>query len=149
MYGISRSRSTSATTSLPNPAALVPEGIGRSTAAVSTLPMSTFPTSIGLVSRGGTSRVDMGILSGLTRLMRMEADPSGSGALTQPGQHLEAGIAVGGRLADFSLKVAHRTLGVAANPAVAAVGVETERGEAALQFLHLHKRHKPLAARER
>src|SRR5712672_3421362 len=52
---MSRSRSASATTSLPKPAALVPDGIGRSTAAVSSL-----LTSISRVSGGSTSRVDMG-----------------------------------------------------------------------------------------
>src|SRR5258705_13962598 len=51
---MSRSRSASATTSLPKPAALVPDGIGRSTAAVSSL-----LTSISRVSGGSTSRVDM------------------------------------------------------------------------------------------
>ena len=62
-------------------------------------------------------------------------DPSRSRALTQPCQDLETGIAVGGRNANFSLKIPHCTLGVAADTAVAAVGIETERGEAALDLL--------------
>src|SRR5215813_13459644 len=75
--------------------------------------------------------------------------PSRSGALTQPGQDLEAGIAVGGSQADFLLEIPHRALGVAADPAIAPVGVEAEPGEAELQFLHLAKRHQPFAAWER
>src|SRR5712691_747782 len=138
---MSRSRSVSATTSLPKPAALVPDGTGRSTAAVSIL-----PTSRCRVSRGGISRVDIRMLSAL---VGMDADPSRSGALTQPGQDLETGIAVGGRNANFSLKVPHRPLSVAADAAVAAVGIEAERGEAALQFLNLGQRHGALAAGER
>src|SRR6266404_5385621 len=71
--------------------------------------------------------------------------PSRSGALTQPGQDLETGIAVGGSHADFSLEITHGALGVATDPAVAAVGVEAELGEAELQFLHLRERHQPFA----
>src|SRR5258706_8356455 len=74
--------------------------------------------------------------------------PSRSGALTQPGQDLETGIAVGGSHADFSLEITHGALGVATDPAVAAVGVEAELGEAVLQFLHLRERHQPLASLE-
>src|SRR5215831_21415371 len=72
-----------------------------------------------------------------------------SRALTQPPQDLETGITVGGRNANFSLELLHRTLGIATDPAIAAVGVEAECGEAALQLLYLGKRHQPLAARER
>src|SRR5215470_1317065 len=75
--------------------------------------------------------------------------PSRSGALTQPGQDLETGITVGGSHADFFLEIPHRALGVAADPAIAPVGVEAEPGEADLQFLHLGKRHQPFAAWER
>src|SRR6266436_5656419 len=66
--------------------------------------------------------------------MNGRADPSRSGALTQPGQNLESGIAVGGRNANFSLKIPYCTLGVATDPAITAVGVKAERSEAALQF---------------
>src|SRR5215831_3024182 len=71
-----------------------------------------------------------------------------SRALTQPRQDLETGIAVGGRNANFSLELLHRTLGIATDPAIAAFGVEAECGEAALQLLHLGKRHQPLATWE-
>src|ERR1700693_5109811 len=74
---------------------------------------------------------------------------SNSGALAQLGQDLETGIAVGGRNARFSLKIAHRALGVAADAAVPAVGVKAERGQAALQFLHFGEAERALAARER
>src|SRR5215472_5176570 len=82
-------------------------------------------------------------------LSSLDRHPSRSGALTQPGQDLEAGIAVSRREPNFSLETKHRTLGVATNTAVGALGIEAEGRQAPLQFLHFGKRHQPFAARER
>src|SRR5258706_12927195 len=71
--------------------------------------------------------------------------PSRSGALTQPGQDLETGIAVGGSHADFSLEITHGALGVATDPAVAAVGVAAELGEAHVHRPDPPRRHQPFA----
>ncbi len=73
-------------------------------------------------------------------------DPSRSGALAQPGQHLDSGIAIGGSNANFPLVIPHRALGFVAETAVAAVGIESERGEAALHFLNFGEREAALAA---
>src|SRR5919201_6452963 len=61
MYGMSRSRSTSATMSLPNPDALAPDGMGRSTADVSSLLTSTCRVSGGNASRVDMKRLSMGV----------------------------------------------------------------------------------------
>src|SRR5258708_19338503 len=58
--------------------------------------------------------------------------PTRSGALTQPGQDLDTGIAVGGSHADFSLEITHRALGIATDPAVAPAASEATLGQAAL-----------------
>ena len=57
MNGMRRSRSASAIASLPKPATLVPDGIGRSTAAVSVV------FARGCRPDAATSRVDIGMLS--------------------------------------------------------------------------------------
>jgi hypothetical protein len=88
-----------------------------------------------------------GFLIGRDRVLTGR-DPSRSRALTQPCQDLETGIAVSGQNANFSLEVAHRALGVAPDPAVGAVGVKAERGEAALKLLDVGERRGALAAGE-
>src|SRR5271166_3719037 len=65
---------------------------------------------------------------------------TGSQALTQPRQKLQAGIAVGRLHADLALKVANREHGVVAHAAVGAAGVEAKIGEALLNFLYLGQR---------
>src|ERR1700704_3603163 len=53
----------------------------------------------------------------------------GSRALPQPRQHLESGVAVGGLEPGFALECLHGHHRVMANPAVAAAGIEAERGQ--------------------
>ena len=118
---MSRSRKVSAITSLPKPAALVPDGIGRSMAAV---------VALGQIDRRGCvcGRLTCGHVFGRSR---MAGRPSRSGALTQPGQDLATGIAVGGRNANFSLIVAQGVLGIATDPtACAAEGGRNPSGNA-------------------
>ena len=88
-------------------------------------------------------------MSGLARDLRPNSVATGSEVLTQARQKLQASIAIGGLHADLALKVADREHGVVADPAIGATGVETERGEALLDFLHLGERGRALlGARE-
>ena len=72
----------------------------------------------------------------------------GSRALTQPRQHLEAGVTVGRLHADLLLEGEDGLDRVAAGAAVDAVGFEALFVEPALDFLDLGQRRHALAAGE-
>src|SRR6185312_3029545 len=74
--------------------------------------------------------------------------PTGSGALAQPGENLQAGIAVGRLHAGFLLKGKNGLDRIATGAAVDAVGLEALLVEPALDFLDLLERRPPLAAWE-
>ena len=60
--------------------------------------------------------------------------------MTQAGQKLDAGVAVGRLDADPALIVAHRQRRAKPDPAIGAAGVEAERGQPLLDFLDFGKR---------
>jgi len=60
--------------------------------------------------------------------------------LAQPGEKVDAGIAVGRRHACLKLIIAHRDRRAIADAAIGATGIESERGEPALDFLNLCQR---------
>src|ERR1700693_1709580 len=68
-----------------------------------------------------------------------------SRALPQPGQHLEPRVTVGGLEPRLALERAHRHHRVPADPAVAAAGVEAERGQTPLNLLQFLERGRALA----
>ena len=57
--------------------------------------------------------------------------------MTQTGEELHAGIAIGWLDAEFALVIEHGKARRVADPAIGAAGVEAERGKAALKFLDL------------
>ena len=59
---------------------------------------------------------------------------------------LSPGIAVGRLHADLALKIADRTHGVVADPAIGPAGIEAERSEPLLDFLDFGKRWGAFAA---
>src|SRR6185295_4686260 len=67
---------------------------------------------------------------------------------TQPRQHFEPGIAVGGLDPDLLLIGAHRLHGVGADAAIGAAGVVARFGQPLLQFLQLGYGGWPFAAGE-
>src|SRR5262245_65202299 len=81
-------------------------------------------------------------------VLRKEPHRTGSEALAQPREKLHAGITVGRLHADFALEIAHGNHGVVADAPIGAAGVETERGQALLDFLHFGERPRALTARE-
>src|SRR5260370_19660702 len=84
----------------------------------------------------------------LRRKPLWKAHRTGSEALTQPRQELDAGVAVGGLHADLALEFLDRGHGVVADAAIGAAGVETKGGEALLDLLHFGERRRALAAGE-
>src|ERR1700688_2316746 len=140
---MSSERSASAITSLPKPGALAPAGVGRSRPATA--------GSAALVLARAVADWDgvmAGISSAVGALGQVGPHPTGSRALTQPGEKSHAGIAVGRRHAGFALKILRREHGVVAETAVGAAGVVAERGEAALDLLDFGERGSRFAARE-
>jgi hypothetical protein len=65
--------------------------------------------------------------------------------LTQTGEELHAGIAIGWLDAEFALVIEHGKARRVADPAIGAAGVEAERGKAALKFLDLGEGRRRLA----
>src|ERR1017187_11005270 len=108
---MSSARSASPPTSLPKPAAVTPAGTGRSRDAI-------------VASRAGCafalSRVEFGTCG--PPASRSRRHPIGSRALTQPRQHLEAGVTVGRFHADLALEGENSLDRVAAGAAIDAVG---------------------------
>src|SRR6185312_10406228 len=103
---MSSARNASAATSLPNCAALTPAGTGRSKLdiswelrppdlALSRLAVDTFGPSVGRPAGGGPH-------------------PTGSGPLTQPGEHFQACVAVGWLHPDLLLESEDGFDGIAA-----------------------------------
>src|SRR5664279_4143605 len=135
---MSSARSASATTSLPKPGALTPAGTGRSSLAMSA---SRWVLVL--------SRLEFGTFGPRHRpIMGGGRHPTGSRALTQPRQHLEAGIAVGRVHADLFLEGENGFHSVAAGAAVDTVGLEAALVEAALDLLDLIQRRRAFAAGE-
>src|SRR5450830_202487 len=128
---MSSARSASATTSLPKPAALTPAGIGRSRDAIVASLAGCF-----LRYRVWRSLLDPAV----TRPCGGWRHPTGSRALTQPRQHLEAGVTVGRLHADLALEGENSLDRVAAGAAIDAVGLETAFIETALDFHDLRQR---------
>src|SRR5450631_2774619 len=133
---MSRARSASATTSLPKPGALTPAGTGRSSLAMSASRWVLVLSPLEFGTFGPRHRPIMG----------GGRHPTGSRALTQPRQHLEAGIAVGRVHADLLLEGEDGLDRVAAGAAINAIGLEPALVEAALDFLHLIQRRRAFAA---
>src|SRR3954464_6145158 len=136
---MSVARSASAATSLPKPGALTPVGTGRSR------------DEIGLCACGRrSSRLDalmiVGRPSSSPADIRAGGHPTGSRSLTQPRQNFQSGIAVGRLHPDLFLERQNGLDGIAAGAAVDAIGFEAVLVEAALDFLDLFQRRRPLAA---
>src|SRR5665213_643513 len=137
---MSSARSASATTSLPKPGALTPAGMGRSRPAI-----VASRSGCGLaLSRCGFDTFGPAMSARRGRWRH----PTGSRALTQPREHLQAGIAVGGLHADLLLEGENGLDGIAAGAAVDAVGLVTMRDKPALDFLDLIQSRRALAAGE-
>jgi len=68
--------------------------------------------------------------------------------LTQTGEELHAGIAIGRLDAEFALVIEHGKARRVADPAIGAAGVEAERGKTALKFLDLGQGGRRLAVRK-
>src|ERR1035437_11159769 len=83
-----------------------------------------------------------------TPASRSRRHPTGSRALTQPRQHLEAGVTVGRLHADLLLEGEDGLDRVAAGAAIDAVGLETAFIETALDFHDLRQRRHALAVGE-
>jgi hypothetical protein len=65
--------------------------------------------------------------------------------LTQTGEELHTGIAIGRLDAEFALVIEHGKARRVADPAIGAAGVEAERSKAALKFLDLGEGRRRLA----
>src|SRR5579863_7497846 len=106
---MSSARKVSATTSLPKPGALTPAWAGRSIAPIVG---SAVDLPVGRALFGGDG--DIGGLFSLCGGYR--GDRTGSGALAQAGQELDAGVTVGRLDAGPALIVAHRQCGAKPDP---------------------------------
>src|ERR1700722_8272167 len=138
---MSSERSASAITSEPKPGALaLVSDFGRSTPATA--------GSAALVR----AVADWGGVMGISLCFRLTGGfgrhPTGSGALTQPGEKSHSRIAVGRRNSALALKVLHRNHGRGADAAIGAAGIEAERGEMLLDFLDFRQRGGPFAVRK-
>src|SRR3972149_1192484 len=134
---MSRARKASAATSLPKAGAFTPAGNGRSRGPISALARA----------RRAVASCRGVVIARAFRRTR-EAYPSRSRGLAQPGKHGEPGVAVGRTHADGALERPHGLIGGAPHAAIGATGVEAERGQPALNLLHLGERGGTLAARE-
>src|ERR1700719_3298916 len=100
---MSSERSASAMTSLPKPGALAPAGVGRSSPATAGSAALVFALVLARAVAGWD-----GVMAGVPRLWlnrQVKPHPTGSRALTQPGEKSDAGIAVGRLYAGFLLEI--------------------------------------------